>query len=608
MKSIKSIFYSLLFAAVLAVPMTSCKDYLDKAPGSDIGDADAYGDWTSAQGAVEALYWCVTDPDKGGAWNNYSFADENLGPNQYPFDLGNYWNASTYFSGGTVDMGNTEPRGRRIWEWAWYAIRQANVILEHLDPTDGSESVFHGTAEEKNLIKGQTLFWRAWFYFDICRYWGGMPYITKVIGAAEDMTTEEFNRLSFTETAKLMAKDFHAAAELLPINWDETVPGKITEGKNQQRVNWFWAKGYEGKALLYAASPMMQEDNDGRSRTCYEFDGDLCKQAAEVFSEVIKKAADTKRYELQDWNNYLDMFYMWNYNLPGGKEVIMKPTLMTNRVRWSALGGTVPAILGMNSGSSGDAPTHNIVKNFFMANGLPIGEPDSGYDEQHPWDNRDPRFYKTIIKHGDRITQAGNGLVEIANMEVGGQMRTQSGAPNPTGYYQSKFNGLGDHFTANNANQLQAFVPYLRLSDIYLMYAEAVNFMTGGGPTAQAGPCGLTAVQAQDAIRTRCGLPGVDARFTASKEKFFDNLIIERAVELFMEGARFCDLRRWNLNYDPKYLDKTAIDFNLDGAGNPVNFSERVVITRTAAKKHNWLPITVKYTKMYAGFPQNPGW
>ena len=75
-----------------------------------------------------------------------------------------------------------------------------------------------------------------------------------------------------------------------------------------------------------------------------------------------------------------------------------------------------------------------------------------------------------------------------------------------------------------------------------------------------------------------------------------------------MEGARFCDLRRWNLNYDPKYLNKTAIDFDLDANGKPCNFRERVVITRAASKKHNWLPIQVKYTKIYKGFYQNPGW
>ena len=153
-----------------------------------------------------------------------------------------------------------------------------------------------------------------------------------------------------------------------------------------------------------------------------------------------------------------------------------------------------------------------------------------------------------------------------------------------------------------------AFVPYLRLSDIYLMYAEAVNFSTGGGPQAKSGNYGLTAAQAVNTVRTRAKVPDIVAKYTATKELFFEEIVRERAVELAFEGARFCDLRRWNRNGDPRYLDKTAIDFDRGTNGKPINIQERLIIKRVAAKKHNWLPIQVGFTKLYEGFPQNPGW
>jgi hypothetical protein len=89
-----------------------------------------------------------------------------------------------------------------------------------------------------------------------------------------------------------------------------------------------------------------------------------------------------------------------------------------------------------------------------------------------------------------------------------------------------------------------------------------------------------------------------------------DEIIRERAVELGWENShRFCDLRRWNLNNDPRYLKKTAIDFDRDPVTKkPINLKERVVVERVVTKRNNWLPIEVKFTTLYKEFPQNPGW
>ncbi|PWJ56925.1 putative outer membrane starch-binding protein [Dyadobacter jejuensis] len=580
--------------------LVSCEDYLDKAPEADITEQVAYGNFISFQGFIEEMYNCIMDPNKGGAWNKYLFADETLNNYPYAFDNGNYWGNEAYFYGQNVNTTDNNSRTKRIWEYAWYAIRKSNLALEKLE----EEGLFQGTEEEKALLKGQAHFFRGWFYFEICRYWGGMPYITRALSPTEELTTEEFRRLNFQETALLMAADFRKAADLLPTHWDNTPSGQATLGHNDDRINKFHALGYLGKSLLYAGSPMINEEAKGSN----SFDAALCQQAAEAFGELLTLSEQTGTYKLQSWESWTDNFWRWNYERPGGTEVIMRPTIFDRgRVRWSTMGATMPSSFSMNSGSNAEVPAHSFTKNYGMANGLPIDDPMSGYDPNDPWTGREPRFYKDIVVDGDRIHSAA-GSDRFAQLYNGGFHRSQINPPSVTGYYYKRYTPMGEDFSSSKANGLQAYIPYLRLADIYLMYAEAVNFASNGGPNSTSGNFSLTAVEAVNKIRNRANLPDLDEKFTGSKDELFEAIVRERAVELAFEGARFCDLRRWNRNGDPRYLDKTAIDFNRGPDGKPINIVERVVVRRTVEKKHNWLPIQIGFTRLYEGFPQNPGW
>ena len=591
-------FYAILLMLIMV--STSCEDYLDKAPEADITEKDAFGNFTSFQGFVEEMYACIMDPNKGGAWNKYLFADETLNNYPYQFDYGNYWGNEGYFYGKSVNTGN-DPRAHRIWEFAWYAIRKANLALEKLD----EEGLFEGTEEERNMLKGQALFFRGWFYFELSRYWGGMPYITRVLDPTESLVTDEFKRLNFQETAKMMAKDFRAAADLLPNHWDESGPGQRTLGHNRDRINKFHALGYLGKALLYAGSPMMNEEATGSN----SFNPELCQQAADAFGELLNLADETGIYQMQSWDTWTDCFWRWNYERPGGTECIMMPTIYNrSRVRWSTVGATVPSSFALNSGSNADVPTNNYIKNYAMANGLPIDDPESGYDPNDPWTGREPRFYKDIVVDGDEI-HSGSGPDQYAQLYNGGRHRSQINPPSVTGYYAKRYSPMGPDFSTSKVNKLSAYVPYLRLADIYLMYAEAVLYSSNGGtPQSKSSNYSMTAVDALNVVRNRAQLPDLASKYSASQDAFFEEIVRERAVELAFEGARFCDLRRWNRNGDPRYLDKTAIDFDRGPDGKPINLVERVVVTRVAEKKHNWLPIQVGFTKLYEGFPQNPGW
>ena len=79
MKKTITLFSCVILLTFMGLTFSSCEDYLDKAPASDITEEDVFHDFTSFQGFIEQCYNCIADPDKTSSPNNYSFADEILG-------------------------------------------------------------------------------------------------------------------------------------------------------------------------------------------------------------------------------------------------------------------------------------------------------------------------------------------------------------------------------------------------------------------------------------------------------------------------------------------------------------------------------------------------
>ena len=581
---------------------TSCEEYLDKAPDSDITETDVYSNFTSFQGFIEELYNCITDYNKVGAPNPYLMADETLNNYVYQFDQGNYWDmtsvwGSIFVGDNRVNSSSTVGRFKYIWPLSWYGIRKANLALSKLD------LLVDATEEEKNLIKGQALFFRGFFHFQIMSYWGGMPYIDTYLSPEE----LDLPRQNYRETALKAAEDLREAANLLPLDWDDTQAGQKTLGDNWQRINKIHALSYLGKDLLYAASPMMNEESTGNN----SYDAELCKEASSAFAQILALCDQTGRYKLIPWGNWTDNFWVLSasrLDFPGGTEVIMAPPAYNPvRIRWSTV--NLSCWYEVGGSSKCEVPTHNYVKNYAMANGLPIDDPDSGYDPNDPWEGREPRFYKDIIVDGDQVVRSASAPDQdrYVQLYTNGRHRS-SDHGSVTGYYYKRFTPIGCNKWDSDWNTLSAYIPYMRLADVYLMYAEAVLHGYGSASSKDSGYT-MTAADAVNAVRNRAQLPDLTSKYTVSKEAFMEQIIRERAVELAFEAThRFCDIRRWNLSTELKYREKTAIDFERDEKGKPVNLKERVVATRVAEKKHNWLPIPSDYTKLYAGFYQNPGW
>lgn len=609
---------------------TSCTDYLDKSPESDVSPEAAFKNFKNFQGFTEELYLCIPDFSKSYWTTCWNWGEDDIQAvgfdylMGYKVDQGDFWGWQKEFDGWGacfMDQGDTfdplAPDGRfkrGLWKAAWYGIRKANLGLENMDLMTAA------TQEEKNTIKGQLLFFRGWLHFQLMQYFGGLPYIDHAIAADQPMTLP---RESCQACAEKAAKDFREAAELLPIDWDKSSVGRNTLGKNGFRINKITALAYEGKSLLWAASPLVKNCDDkmnvnGNAST-YDYDTNYAQQAAEALGELLALVETGQtQYKLVDFADYSDLFYTWNKNMlpPGSTENILRdiPTDAWQNSHFGVFtefGGSI-----LTGGKAASQPTANYVNYYGMKNGLPLDDPESGFDPTHPWKNRDPRFYHDIVYDGVKVVE---GAIEpdanrYANLYTGGTYRDDINESR-TGYLLYKFIPMiaNNYDMGETYNKLYIDVPYLRLADCYLMYAEACAAV--GGATASA-KCSLTALDAVNKIRERAGVAGVAAKFTGNKDKFMDEVRRERAVELAFEGHRFNDLRRWLLLDKAPYNKKTSQEFVRAGEFDPKNpqntevsgFKEKTILTRHFTSKHWWMPLKKKDTSIYPEMFQNPGW
>lgn len=621
--------YILGGAALLLMGLTSCEDYLDKAPDSDISSTEAYKNFTNFQGFVEELYNLPPDIMKCNWVSSFNWGDDEListGNGNYLFgnsvDRGNYRdyiNKGDCFLQRTWDSGNNR-FNKDIWGSSWYGIRKCNMGLEALEKGLMTDA----TQEERDVVKGQLLFYRAWFYFELTSYWGGLPYIDYVLPADAIF---DLPRVSYREDAEKMAADFEAASELLPIDWDNTTVGRRTLGNNALRPNKIWALCYLGKTYLYAGSPLMYKGTSGNPT---DYDPEMCKKAADVFGNVLKMVEGGEtQYALVEWKNYSNLFYtnLQNWLMPGGTEAIMRSPTYGADSYWRQANS-----YQISSMAQGDniilLPAANYVNYFGMANGLPLDDPDSKFDKTHPWKDRDPRFYNDFVYDGEKVVKAEMpaefeplryaGLYGCGTANPGEYCKDPN-TTSRTGYLMYKFigrdfNNWDKNYDYGHATHLH--LSWMRLADVYLMYAEAVAEGYGSA-TSKAGGFAKSAADAVNTIRTRAGVANIADKYLANKESFMGEVRRERAVELAFEGLRFNDLRRWLLLTRAPYNIKTRqvfdrakdLDPNEDSREREVkNWKEEVIITRNLGAKHYWLPFNLDDVSMYPEFNQNPGW
>ena len=665
---IKSLLWGALLLIAGCAALTSCTDWLEKDPEAIVAEDEAFKNYRNFQGYIEEIYNLIPDKEKINYCTAWNFGDdavhntEGYAHMDHQVDLGNYRNWYT----------NTQCwlNGDRssLWKNSWYCIRKCNMGIENIKS-------LVGTDEERDLLLGQMYFFRAWWHFELMCYFGGLPYIDQ---AFEASNIPELPRLSFQECADRCAEDFERAYNLLPLDaqgWDETLAGMQTSGKNDLRINKFMALCYLGKCYLWAGSPLMKEMEKAKTGgvpqllgassngKTYDYDVAYCKKAAEAFGkaldmvtkgQVTYKLAEYKYSDIynhvRDENaetNYSDIFYTvkQNWSMPGTTEAIFRGVYPgANSANWNCAKIFGPKVEGLVAHDKIiHHPTANVIDQYGMSNGEPIylvenGEykinPEAHWDPEHPYKDRDPRFYHDIVFDGFHYVLSTDALTstqkkhEYCSLYTGGAMRGVADGSS-TGYFIQK---LVPH-QCNEGDKwydwdyaFQSYLPYMRLAEIYLMYAEArAAFANDKADLNARDYCStLSAVDCINALRDRVNSPDypmehVVARFIENPKLFMDEVRRERAVELSFEGFRWCDLQRWLLLTEPPYTVKYSHEFERLEAdtwfkdhdpkdARVGNFHKEELITRRLESKHYWFPLPDKDIYLYEGFAQNPGW
>jgi hypothetical protein len=580
----KKINYKIiLLSLIVPVFLISCEDYLEKTPDAGVTEADVFTSYNSFQGFEDQMYAFVVEPNGSensqGTENGDHTVSGLFWSSAGKFQVGNYR--------GMINVGNSNYWSYKHgvynvkhghWSAGWAGIRVANLAIEKLP------MLVNATDEEKRLLEGQAYFFRAYFHWNICKRWGGIPYVDKVFQPDDDM---RLPRLTFQETVDRIAEDFERAAQLLPEDWDDTTVGGQFKGYNAGRATKGAALAFEAQALLYAGSPLMNHETQGS----YTFNPDYMQRAAEAAWKVIQ-LANKGVYALTPFDDIQSNFAKKDDTMPWTKETLFQKVITRRGAKAfrgaSQAMGSVYIPSRFKSNKNCESATQNLVDMFEMANGLPIDDPLSGYDPMNPWDGRDPRF-NAFILHDQQ--KAGVKKQTTLQLYKGGM--DQKNAMILTAYLVRKYWPVGVNGYDKQWNGYRYATPLMRLAEVYLIYAEAVN--EAFGPDGSVSGSSLTALDAVNIIRNRANMPDVAAKFAGNKESLRQRIWNERSVELCFEaGQRWDDVRRWHIAHTPEY--KAIYDLEFDKDHTYFNRVKRLTIV--FEDRHYWMPFPNEQTEI----------
>lgn len=612
-------FKLLVIATVTSVMFAACTDYLTPPIESAKTEADIFGNYSTFLAYTDQLYAHLTSP-MDMAVSDACWGGEAIGSLASTTGgraiVGDYASFMTrgYFGDGSRNVASG------IWKYNWPGIRKVNIALKNIDFLTQSSA----TPEQIAIIKGQLYFFRAYFHFELLSAWGSIPYITTVLGDGElDLPRyyEYKGKKNYQACTEYLVQDLDSAAKYLPAVWqnDATDRGRATK---------FAALGYKARALLYAGSPLMNEASGNAAVS----DPEYMKRAAEAAWELIELSKSTyhadgsKACELLPWSDYDQMFATTDGTTPWKQEVIWAKLGTSTKSFTTVSKLHVPKLLG---GNQIQTVTQNYTDIFEMADGT-LYKPEYDSVNSKRWDYRDPRFKRSIYVDRDNagLDETQTILTMYSTNATGNSGETKSGILTP--YIIRKFWPKGCNTIdasgpgALMINNYQLMVPAMRLAEIYLIYAEAVN-EGYGSPTAKVPGADITAVDAVNVVRERayqgatyngnpipCPLATAEANaykplVKATGPGAFTRLVLnENAVETTFEGRYWYDLRRWKLGED--FNQTPVYDLLFDEAWTPTSFQRKQISTRVFEERHYWMPFPLALTQLYYDFPQNPGW
>ena len=197
-------FKYLITLVFFALALSSCEDFLNKQP-LDSPSKDTF--WKTEADATMGLAACYgrlnndcTGATTGGGSLHHWGGLTDEGYAQYPWE-GGYTNVPR----GIIEA-TTGGVLSNMWLYSYRGITTCNVFLENVEGIPMADQI-------KNVMKGEALFLRAFWYNYLTALYGNCPLITKVL------TVEESLKLTRTPKAEVVTqilKDLDEAIGLLP--------------------------------------------------------------------------------------------------------------------------------------------------------------------------------------------------------------------------------------------------------------------------------------------------------------------------------------------------------------------------------------------------------
>lgn len=526
----------------------------------------------------------------------YNHADYDFGQNYSGAVLASATDESEYaYSGNSIEdfyNGGWNPSNAKsaMWTSMYEGICECNHVLSEMQGLTFDDLKLNSDYEAQMYryqnYKYECRFWRAYFYFNLVRQYGGVPLIKQTTSAEE---INGMSRATSDEVFQYIMDECNAVKDSIIKDYSAEGNYQMTPAETG-RINNLGVLALRARAALYWASPLFNETGD-KSRYA---------TAAKYTKELIDACEERGMGLCDKYEN------LWSVN-NWSDETITKEIIFARRIYGSGTNGVSATFegynypIGIEGGKGGNCPTQNLVDAYDMQEtGLGIDEAGSGYDEQNPYAGRDPRFEATIAKNGDTWPTAYKTALQT--YEGGTNAQPLTGAT-PTGYYVKKYcHGAIDlrstsKYTADN----HAWITY-RLGEMYLNYAEAV-FQYLGSADATSAEFPMSAREAASKTRLRAGMPAFAEGL--SNADFWTKYKKERMVELAFEGHRFWDVRRWK--EAPEYfksIQEMKLTLNEDGT---ITY-KRSTVSRQWDDKMYLFPIPQTEMQKDKNLTQNPGW
>lgn len=419
--------------------------------------------------------------------------------------------------------------GTSVTNDTWTRLRQINLFLDNIDK--------HGMAEaDKNPLKGQMYFWRAYQYFEMVKLYGGVPLVlTAQNPIVSEADAAAIPRSSTSACIEQIVSDLDKAKELLSgTTWGGDDWGRITSGA---------AAAFKGRVLLTWASPLFNP-NDDVTRWQRAYDANL---EAKTLLETKEGKALFVAGGTANGKAWGDMWFKEKDN-PEAVIVFGFNNLIDTGVQKN--NGWEHACRSKAAGGSGAiSPTKQMVDAFPMADGKSIVG-NSSYNPVLFYKNRDPRFYKTFAYNGVAWSYAENTSFKqwtyswyaTSSATVPSKFTETAGA-NSSGIYLSKA-------TVTGASSKPAGYQYSGTDYMEMRFAEVVLNLAECAIGISKLDDGKTLIRS---IRIRAGiLKGTSSEDyglenVSTRDQHFAAVLNERKIEFAYENKRFNDLRRWKL-------------------------------------------------------------